>query len=403
MKLLRRLWKRSPEESATHHPVVSPAESSGERSPALREGLTFRELLRQLASPDEAARRGTALLLSGLGYRGAVRPLIRAYLRDGDPALLEALRPFGTRLTTEAAREVRDLTLGPVERARLMDILGASGDIGAISIVRPVARESEPVARHAACIALAELGDEEGVELLAEDLLRQTVTVRASAMAALRRIGTSQATAALQEHVRRYLAAGGAIPAPIVVTMPLLVDPDKDLATLIADHLRGQPRSLSVVTGPGIARLAEQKRNILIGGLRGHQVLFTTERHSRDEQLAALAQAHALASDHPENRVALVGPLPAPSFGHDWPPFLQPHGQRAFRAQIILVGPRKPSFVIDWWRYVTEYAAVPTEMLVVLTVLVLGRSDLTAEEDLLHEMIDEDLREAFARAVLAHL
>ncbi len=396
------LWRRIRRRIAEPPAAVAPAEAPASPPTEADNGVPFSALVRQLASADDTVRRQVALLLSGLGYRGAVRPLIRAYVRDGDAALLEALRPFGARLVSEAAREVRDLALGPLQRARLMDVLGASADPGAIAVVRPVAQDDEPLAHVAACIALAALGDAEGVRLLAEDLMRQDVRSRARAIQALERIGGQEAEAVLRDHVRRYLAAGGAIPRGIDVTMPLLIDPDADVAHLVAQHIRAHPQSLEVVTGPGVEGIAERHRETLASGLPGYRLLYSTPRHSPDEQLALLQQAQELAAGQNRRRVVLVGSLPAPR-SSQLPPCLGSQTGHRLDVRIVLVGPRKPEWVLDWWRYVSNGPCSAVEMLVVLTVLVLGRSELTTEEELLQQLLEERDRDAFARAVLAHL
>ncbi len=395
------LWQRIRKRKAEPGPGT-PSVSAAGSAPVRDQGVRFSDMVRQLSSADEAVRREMAFLLSGLGYRGAVQPLIRAYMREADPELLDALRPFGARLVSEAAREVRDLALGPIQRARLMDVLGASNDPGAIALVRPVAREEEPIARTAACMALAALGDPEGVRLLAEDLLRQDVRSRARAMRALERIGGDEPQAVLAEHVRRYLASGGAIPAPIGVTMPLLVDTDPDVAQLVAEHIGSHRRSFNVVTGPGVNGIAERQRETLEALLPGHRLIYATARHSLDEQAAALQRASTLVAPGIARPVVFVGPLPPPE-DVPLPDLLATRHGRLVEVRIIIVGPRKPAFVLDWWRYVVEPATVPTEMLVVLTIMVLGRSELTAEEELIQQRISERDRDAFARAVLAHL
>jgi hypothetical protein len=85
------------------------------------------------------------------------------------------------------------------------------------------------------------------------------------------------------------------------------------------------------------------------------------------------------------------------------PHFLTRPNGLGYSARIIVVGPQKPTYVIEWWRYVVDRAEVPTDMAVVLTTQVFGHSELTAEETMIQELAGQDRRDDFARAVLAHL
>jgi hypothetical protein len=367
------------------------------------EGIGFRELVGQLRSADPEVRARSAMLLSALGGRGAIRPLVRSYVHYGDRAVLQAAGAFGQRLTPVVAREARDRSLADSHRARLMELLAAADDAAALPTLRAVAAEWSPVTHVAACAALARLGDASGIERLAEDLLSPDAGLRRLALGAIERSDHPLARAAAEAHVRRYLGAGGAVPAHVAVSLPLLIRPPADLVDLLADHVRRSARTLTVVTGPASAEPAETERERLARGLPGHRLFFTTERHSPDEQLAVLAAARDAAASGAGQPVVLFGPLPSPEGRHPLPHFLTERGGAPYDARIVFTGTQKFAIVMEWARYVEDRAEVPAELEVVVTALVLGETRMTEEETAIYRLAGEERRDAFARAFLARL
>ncbi len=365
--------------------------------------VSYKDLMRQLSSASEKMRHDSAMLLSALGHREAIRPLIRSYLTYGDEALLGAIAGFGPKVTMIAAREARDMTLSSSQRARLMRILGETGDPGAATLVLPLADDKDVRVHVAACGALSRLGDPRGVDRLADDLFRLDPRLRSLALEELQKADDPRADAAIEDYVQRYLAAGGAVPSSVHVAMPLLVDRDSDLAQLIGEHVELSQQDLTVVTGPAMDSISEGQREELSLILPSHRIVFVTPRHSPDEQESALEQARESAVERQAERVVVVGPLPSPESAQPLKHFLRASGKSTYTARIMLVGPQRFALVMEWWRYVTDRAEVPTELEVVLTNLVFGGDELTSEEMSIYRLSGETRRDDFARAFLAQL
>lgn len=397
MRLIERILRRG-DGDADHGSIAEPAASQlHDESP-----VSFHELCRQLESDDAPTRREAASLLAALTVRSAVRPLLRSYLRCGDPHVLDALESFGDKLTLVAGRAADDPRLSTTERARVMTVLGASGDEAAKPILRAAIGYYEPAVHVAACAALAELGDASGVELLSEALLSIDPEMRRLALRAALESSHPGAARLKREHVDRYLSAGGAVPANVAVAMPLLLDPDGDPPRLVAAHALKSPHSLTMVIGPEAARMSELHRDLLVSELAADKLFFTTSWHSPDEQLAVLSQAVASAARHPDGSTVLVGPLPSPQALQPPPHFLVGRPGQPFTARVIFVGQQEFAVVMEWWYYIEDESEVDTDFEVVLTALTIGGDRMTEEERLTYEMTSDFEHDAFARALLAH-
>jgi hypothetical protein len=381
----------------------SPSTSAARQDEELEQGVSYKDLMRQLYSAGQQTRHDSAMLLSALGHRAAIRPLIRTYLTYGDQSVLDALAAFGPKVTMVAARESRDMSLSPTQRARLMDVLGATGDPGAVTLVLPKADDEDTRVHLAACGALTRLGDPRGIDRLADDLMRLDSDLRAGALTVLQDLDRPEADAAIEDYIQRYLSAGGAVPSDVQVSIPLLIDRRTDLVGLTGDHVRRSRADLTVITGPAMDSVSEEQRGELQAGMPRHVVRFVTPRHSPEEQRALLDECRGLASAGTAARVVLVGHLPSPEGPQPLPHFLLRVANRDYTVRIVLIGPKRFAPVMEWWRYVSDRAEVQTEMEVVLTNLVFGGGDLTTEELAIYDLAGECRRHEFARAFLAQL
>jgi len=394
-RLLRRILPRSGRPAA-----VTPQARTGQR-PAAEGPIAFQDLFRQLDAPDPTARQAAAMLVCALAPVTAIRPLVRAYVHHGDGFLLDALRVHGARLTLSAGREALQTARSPVERARLMDVLGASGDPAAATAARRALRDLEAVVRVSAAAALVELEQEDGAEALAQHLLSIHPEQRLLAVRAALRLDQPAARAVLEAHLGRYLALGGAVPRPISVSMPLLIDPRAELPGVIADQVRASGHALTVVIGPAAGDLAERRRAAFAALLPGYRLFFTTARHSAPEQFEALARARDAAAGGNARRVALIGEMPSPLGIHPPPHFLTRRAGERYGVHVVFVGQQEFAVVMEWWDYIDGRSEVAAEMSVVLTAHTLGAEDMTEEEQELLALAGAGRRAAFARALLA--
>jgi hypothetical protein len=386
-------------------PSKPPAEPRPEATVALPPGETAssKQLIRQLGSASAAQREDAARQLAAAKDRSALRPLMNTYLNYGDPAALEALRAYGRDLTPAATREALDISIIGPRRARLMDILGATGDPEALNAVRENVRHPDPDIHTSACAALVRLGDLSGIDELSHDLQLTDPDVRTRALRALQAFDLPAAKRAVDDHRERYLAEAGAVPHQIQISAPRLFDPDASLVRHVAELIRQAPHSLAVVVGSGAIGMATTQRPELEKLLEGQEMHFTTRRMTPEEQIEALASARDAAASDPAARVVVVGMLPSP---HDSPPlphFLVRTGSLAYTAQLIVVDPHEYNLMLDWWHYVTDQAEVPTDVAVVLAVSTPERSSISEEEHLIFQLTPEDQRDDFTRAFLAHL
>ncbi len=370
-------------------------------------GIAFHTLGRRLMSPTPAVRAEAALLVAAMCPDEAARPLVRAYVMHGDRNLLGTVRAYGHRLTPIVAREARDRSLAPSHRARLMDILGATHDPVAERVLREATRELEHAPRIAASAALVELGDRGSVDRLRKDLLSMEPGRRTMALEAVRHLESPEGAQLAEGHALRYLAEGGAVPAAVDASLPLLVDRDADLAAILVRHAASSEHRLTLLTGPASGALSEHRRGDFVAGLPEHELMFTTDRHALPERAEALEAACVLASSATRrSRVTIVGPVPDPADAYPSPHLLAV-GPAGYSAQVVFVGPFKLDPVLAWWRYIEEVSLVPASIHVVLTDLALGGGKLTDEELIIHGLTADrglgDREDAFARAYLAHL
>lgn len=364
--------------------------------------VAFQDLYRQLETGDPRIRYEAASIVSALAPPSALRPLTRAYVRYGDRFLLDALRVYGEKLTLTVGRDLLHATWGPTERARLLDILGASGDRDAIPIVRRSLRDLDPAVHVAGAAALVRLGERLGVEHLEEELLSIDPDRRLLALRATRDLDHPAVAGILEQHLERYLAEGGAVPPTVAVALPMLFDPEADLPGLITRHVRRSPRTLTIVIGPQAAVLAETRRGAFAADLPDHHLYFTTPRHSPPEQLEVLTKARDRAAGNPGRPVALIGDLPSPGGPYPPPHFLTRPDGDPYSVRVVFVGEQEFAVVMEWWYYIADRSEVPTDFEVVLTALQFGAEKMSEEEAILCRLAGEARREAFARALLAH-
>lgn len=398
---LRDLFKRT--EPPVDPEVQEPTQDDGGH-------IAFHDLGRRLMSPSQAERHDAALMVATFLPAETARPLVRAYVHTGDRALLEAVRAYGPRLTHIVAREALDFSLAPSHRGRLMEILGATGDPSARRVLREASKDLDRTVRVAASAALAELGDTSGLTQLNVELLSNDAMRRARALEALRHVETEPARLLATEHAERYLAEGGAVPADVGVTLPVLIDPDTDMVSLLAEMTAVSKHWLTLVTGPGTGRLSDLRRADFSRSLAGPErvLYFTTDRHSHDEQRAVLEEACAAASSQDPRRVVLFGPLPSPGDAYPSADLLPPPLGQPYSAQLIFVGPHKFQPVMEWCVYLRDACAVPAQLHVVLTDLRFGGEGRIGDEELAIQAVVDALElgerpDAFARAYLARL
>jgi len=59
--------------------------------------------------------------------------------------------------------------------------------------------------------------------------------------------------------------------------------------------------------------------------------------------------------------------------------------------------------LMDWWHYIDDKSEVPTNLQVVISASSPGRSAISEEEYLIHQLTPPERRGDFGRALLAHL
>ena len=327
---------------------------------------------------------------------------MNAYLNFGDPGVLKALEAYKDQIIIPAMRESQDVTIVEARRARLIDILGLTGDPDAISAVRPFIQDQDREVNVHASAALYRLGDLTGIDMLSRDLQLTDVDLRLMAISMLKDIDHPQAKRALDEHVERYLAEGGAVPATIQVSAPRLANPDVDVVKHIASEVKRLPHALTVVIGSGALNLATSRRADVEAALAGYELRFTNRRTPPEEQITAVEALRDHASANPEGRAVLFGAIPSP---HDSPPlkhFLSAP-DKPYTAKIIVVDPHEYTLMIDYWRYVADHAQVPTDFEVIFTATPTDRHVLSDEEVIIYNLTPPERKGDFGRAILAHL
>ncbi|MFQ5460628.1 MAG: HEAT repeat domain-containing protein, partial [Anaerolineae bacterium] len=341
--------------------------------------------------------------LTELGERTAMRPLMNAYMNYGDPEVLAALKTYGRDLTPAATRDAADLSIIGTRRARILDLLAATGDEVCVPAVRESVKDPDPEIHVRACSALARLDDLQGVDALAHDLRLTDITIRTLALAALRGLDHPTAAEAVASHVERYLAEAGAVPAAISVSAPRLDNREVSLTKYVAQHIASKPHGLTVVTGSEARAMATNRRDALEGALAGCTVSFCTRRMPPEEQIAELRSARDRAAADPSDRQVVLGALPGP---HDSPPlphFLTRPDDSAYSAMVLIVDPHECRLVMDWYRYVDDKAEVETDFEVVLGVSTPAASAISEEEYLINALTPKGQEDRFVRAYLAHL
>jgi len=364
-----------------------------------------KQWIRLLGQSNAERREAAATALKELGDRSAVRPLINAYLNYGDAAVLDALTSFGRAVTAAAISEAHDASNVSERRARLMDVLGATGDESVANLVRDEVASSDLAVRVRACVALVRLGDLAGIDSLESDL--QQAAMKDRRKAALRGLSelkdVPQAARAIEAHVNRFLGQGGAIPEKIEVSAPRLEQPDISMVGHIIGEILRTDHDLVVVIGPGATDIARSRQGDMRRGLPDHTVYFLTPQMMPDEQMTALEEARDLAATIPEHTVLVLGQLPAPN---DNPPlrhFLTPGRDNTYSCKIIIVDPHGYGSLRDWWHYIEDKSQVECEFEVVLSASSPERSATSQEEYLIYQLAPEAKKPQFARALLAHL
>lgn len=378
-------------------PMAEPA------APPSVDEMDVKQLIRSLGSSHQEVRDAAAERLAVLNDRSAMRPLVNAYLNYGDASVLAALTGYGTSLGATVLHEANDMSLLGARRARLMDIAAASGDPETMRVARDNLNYPEADVAVRAAVALARLGDLQGIDALSVHLQRTDGEYRLLALRGLVEMkDLPQAQRAIKEHLSRYMTGSGAVPHAIAISAPRLEQPDLNMVTYIAQHVDLHPHTLTVVVGSESVRMAANRRDEIAKALEGHKVFFATPQMPPEEQIDTLRQARDTAEASPELKVVFFGKIPAP---HDSPPL--PHfltrGSRPYTAKMILVDPHELMLTMDWYHYVVDNAEVPTDVEIILSVSRPGNSSIEEEEYLLYQLVAPDKREEFVRAYLAHL
>lgn len=408
MGFLKKLFggkEEKPPERYPARPVPPGKEASEDRPEVNVDELNAKQLVRLVGIGDKRSRAKAAKKLAEMGERTALRPLMNSYLSHGDPEVLEALATYGDEVTTPAVREAQDPGVVGERRMRLMDILGMTCSEEATIVVRGNVdpQRNSPEIHTRACVALARLGDESGVDSLAHDLELTDPKLRMMALAALQELDIPSAKQAVADHVARYLADAGAVPDQIAMSAPCLEDPNESLTQMIARHIDESPHNLTVVVGSGAKKIARVRQSDLRRALKGADVRFSTVRLAPEEQIEILEQAVSDLVAEADRRIVLVGTFPAPSDTPGLPHFLaRPEGQ-GFTAEVLFADPHEYSLVLEWWHYVDDKAEVPTDFAVALGVSRPETSAISEEEFAICELTPEDRKDDFLRAFLAHL
>jgi hypothetical protein len=409
MGILKKLFGGKQEEPAKGPPPMKPVKRRPDPDadtvalPPVDE-MDSKQLIRVLASGNGQMREDAAARLMEAHDHGSIRPLMNSYLNYGDPMVLEALTSYGSDITPAVTSEAFDLSVVGERRARLMDLLGATGDEVAIGPVRDCVDDPDKETHVRACAALARLGDLNGIALLSADLQDgQDPELRTKALRALTELDDiPDARQAVSRHVDRYLGEGGAIAAGITVMAPRLADPDTGMTDYLVNEIEMTERDLVVVTGSGAIELARTRQAELLKALKDHQLQILTPALAPEEQMDLLEAARDTASSDPEHTVLVVGALPAPS---DSPPlrhFLTP-ALGSYTAKIIYVDPHEYGLLQDWWHYIEDRAEVDTVFDIVLSVSTPERSAISDEEYQIYQLTPDDRKDVFPRALLAHL
>lgn len=365
--------------------------------------VSSKQMLRDLGSGNPAQREEVARQLVASGSRTALRPLMNCYLNYGDPGVLASLSTFGKDLAAPASREAFDLSVMGPRRARLMDVLGISGDESVLTTVRPNMDDMDRDIHIRSCVAVARLGDMFGIDRLEDNIRMTDPELRSLSLAALKELGTERSDRVLSDHVKRYMAEAGAVPDTIVVKAPLLDSAESSLTNAVVAEVVSSPHNLVMLIGSGAIQMASQRRDVLAQALASHgKVTFGLPLMSPEEQIASLREAHAAATASADARAVFVGRLPAP---HDNPPlphFITRVEGVAYSVKILIVDLHEYSLLQDWLHYVQDKAEAPTDIEIVLSISLDSQSGLTDEEHMIYGLCSETDKARFPRAFLAH-
>ncbi|HQZ69863.1 MAG TPA: hypothetical protein PK826_00870 [Anaerolineae bacterium] len=411
MGFLKRLFGGKKEEARpaskrvgtpTPRPAPQPRPEATEAPDADVAPSSAKQLARDLGSGNPERREEVARLMVASGSRTSLRPLMNCYLNYGDPGVLEALRVFGKDLAAPASREAFDLSVMGARRARLMDILGISGDESVLTTVRPNMDDVDPDIHIRSCVAVARLGDMFGIDRLEDNIRMTDPELRSLALAALMELKMERSDRVLGDHVKRFMAEAGAVPENIVVKAPLLGSSETSLSAAVIAEVIASPQNLIMVIGSGGIQMASQRRDAMAQALAGHgKVSFGLPLMSPEEQIASLQEAHAAATASPGARAIFIGRLPAP---HDNPPlphFITRVEGVTYSVKILVVDLHEYSLLQDWLHYVQDKAEAPTDIEVILSVSLESQSGLTAEERVIYAMCSAEDKARFPRAFMA--
>ncbi|MBK7779879.1 MAG: hypothetical protein IPJ58_03640 [Ardenticatenia bacterium] len=411
MGFLKRLFGGKKEEARpaskrvgtpTPRPAPQPRPEATEAPDADVAPSSAKQLARDLGSGNPERREEVARLMVASGSRTSLRPLMNCYLNYGDPGVLEALRVFGKDLAAPASREAFDLSVMGARRARLMDILGISGDESVLTTVRPNMDDVDPDIHIRSCVAVARLGDMFGIDRLEDNIRMTDPELRSLALAALMELKMERSDRVLGDHVKRFMAEAGAVPENIVVKAPLLGSSETSLSAAVIAEVIASPHNLIMVIGSGGIQMAAQRRDAMAQALAGHgKVSFGLPLMSPEEQIASLQEAHAAATASPGARAIFIGRLPAP---HDNPPlphFITRVEGVTYSVKILVVDLHEYSLLQDWLHYVQDKAEAPTDIEVILSVSLESQSGLTAEERVIYAMCSAEDKARFPRAFMA--
>ncbi len=368
------------------------------------EEMSVKELTRQLGTGNSTIREAVEVRLGQLGDRTAMRPLINAYLMHGDAAALEALRQYGGDLTGAARTLADDVSNEGERRARIMDVMGVSGDDDVLNVVRTNLDYPDPLVRSRAAAALARLGDMNGISRLDYDLQTNDPIARRLALHTLHEFEHLPAAAeSIQDHLDRFLGDASAVPARVSVTAPRIAEPTLSLSKYIANQIKESAHTLTIVVGAEPTNWATARRGVFEEALPDVEMHFATPRMLPEEQIAALEAARNAAAAG--RRAALVGMLPLPSDEPPLPNLLVPvEGGKPYTVQLFIVDPHEFSQCQTWWFYIQDRVDLPTDIEVILAVSKPGSSVISEEEYELYHLLKDPAKKAqFTRALLARI
>lgn len=365
--------------------------------------LSPKQLARKLGVANSQVRLEAARRLKGGKERSAMRPLMNAYLMYGDGEVLDVLSDYGSQLTNPVLEMAVDLSNTGERRARLMDMLAATGDEQALPTIRENMDSEEAMVRARACAALTKLGDLNGIARLDQDLQRTDEEARLTALEMLISLDhIPEAKQCVDEHVERFTAESGAVPKHVKVSAPRLDDAKATLTDYVLEKVKSAPEPLVLIVGSEAISWATSKKSLFQKEL-GDEALFTaTRRMVPEEQIAEAEAARDAAAGG--KKAVFLGMLPSP---HDDPPlpeFLTKEAGQSYSCAIFIVDPHEYLLTQSWWHYAQDHTDVDTSIEVVLGHSRPGASAITQEEyDMYRLLKGEEQRDKFVRALLARM